>query len=329
MKNLKKIIFALLFISISNLFAKTLTFTEEKYSGSITFNDNVQLGDAIFVRLNIKFLKTQKKKNLKETQAVLKLFSNDRQIECSRFFSITPQKEKNNKNELLAAIPISTWLKLHENFSLKIIFEPNISEQKEITIPFHIKEKTFISETIDLNQANTDIKTDMSPERLEQIEKLNTIFETIISEDVYDLKKFIKPVIQDIKTSFFADRRLYRYTNNETSTSMHNGIDYGVPEGTEVSSCAAGKVVMAENRISTGLSIVIEHLPGLYSVYYHLSSLNVKEGQIVKQGELIGLSGKTGLATGAHLLWEVRLNALPVSPEFFLSDYTYSEGELN
>ena len=329
MKNLKKIIFALLFISISNLFAKTLTFTEEKYSGSITFNDNVQLGDAIFVRLNIKFLKTQKKKNLKETQAVLKLFSNDRQIECSRFFSITPQKEKNNKNELLAAIPISTWLKLHDNFSLKIIFEPNISEQKEITIPFHIKEKTFISETIDLNQANTDIKTDMSPERLEQIEKLNTIFETIISEDVYDLKKFIKPVIQDRKTSFFADRRLYRYTNNETSTSMHNGIDYGVPEGTEVSSCAQGKVVMAENRISTGLSIVIEHLPGLYSVYYHLSSLNVKEGQIVKQGELIGLSGKTGLATGPHLHWEVRLNALPVSPEFFLSDYTYSEGELN
>ena len=122
MKNSKKIIFALLFISISNLFAKTLTFTEEKYSGSITFNDNVQLGDAIFVRLNIKFLKTQKKKNLKETQAVLKLFSNDRQIECSRFFSITPQKEKNNKNELLAAIPISTWLKLHENFSLKIIY---------------------------------------------------------------------------------------------------------------------------------------------------------------------------------------------------------------
>lgn len=110
---------------------------------------------------------------------------------------------------------------------------------------------------------------------------------------------------------------------------MHNGIDYGVPEGTEVSSCAQGKVVMAENRISTGLSIVIEHLPGLYSVYYHLSSLNVKEGQIVKQGELIGLSGKTGLATGPHLHWEVRLNALPVSPEFFLSDYTYSEGELN
>ena len=78
-------------MSVSNLFAKTLTFTEEKYSGSITFNDNVQLGDAIFVRLNIKFLKTQKKKNLKETQAVLKLFSNDRQIECSRFFSCFPQ----------------------------------------------------------------------------------------------------------------------------------------------------------------------------------------------------------------------------------------------
>ena len=62
MKNLKKIIFALILTSISSLFAKTLTFTEEKYSGSITFNYNAQLGDAIFVRLNIRFQKNQKKK---------------------------------------------------------------------------------------------------------------------------------------------------------------------------------------------------------------------------------------------------------------------------
>ena len=82
---------------------------------------------------------------------------------------------------------------------------------------------------------------------------------------------------------------------------------------------------MAENRISTGYSIVIEHLPGLYSLYYHLSELKVEEGQMVKQGELIGKSGATGLATGPHLHWEIRLNGSAVVPEFFLNDFTFED----
>jgi murein DD-endopeptidase MepM/ murein hydrolase activator NlpD len=82
---------------------------------------------------------------------------------------------------------------------------------------------------------------------------------------------------------------------------------------------------MAENRISTGYSIVIEHLPGLYSLYYHLSKMDVKEGDMVKKGQLIGLSGSTGLATGPHLHWEMRLNGEAVRPEFFLSNFTFSE----
>lgn len=82
---------------------------------------------------------------------------------------------------------------------------------------------------------------------------------------------------------------------------------------------------MAENRISTGWSVVIEHLPGLYSLYYHMSSLNVKENDYVKAGEKIGLSGSTGLATGPHLHWEVRLNMAAVKPEFFMQDFTLLE----
>ena len=80
---------------------------------------------------------------------------------------------------------------------------------------------------------------------------------------------------------------------------------------------------MAENRISTGWSIVIEHLPGLYSLYYHLSEMEVKEGDFVKQGQLIGKSGSTGLATGPHLHWEMRLNGEAVRPEFFISNFAF------
>ena len=76
--------------------------------------------------------------------------------------------------------------------------------------------------------------------------------------------------------------------------------------------------------MTTGWSVVIEHLPGLYSLYYHMSELKVKEGDIVKEGQLIGLSGATGLATGPHLHWEMRLNMAAVNPDFFTEDFTFS-----
>lgn len=77
--------------------------------------------------------------------------------------------------------------------------------------------------------------------------------------------------------------------------------------------------MLAESRISTGWSVVIEHLPGLYSLYYHLDSLDVHEGQYVNQGEKLGHSG----ATSPHLHWEIRLNMEAVNPEFFLKEFSF------
>lgn len=330
MKNIKKIlILTVILIFNSTIFAKTVTFKNEDLSGTVTFNDDVQIGDAIFVRLNIKFTKNQKKNKNQPTDAILRLLKDKKQINVARFYSITKPKEKSYKAEMIASLPLSTWLKTDENFNLQIIFDTHFSQQQELNIPINILSKNFVSETIDLNQQNSNIKNNMSVERLNQIEKLNTILETVISTDIYDLNNFVKPVESDRKTSFFGDRRTYKFVNNERQTSMHNGIDFGVPEGTQVISSAAGKVVMAEERISTGWSVVVEHLPGLYTLYYHLKSLNVKEGQSVKSGELLGLSGSTGLATGPHLHWEVRLNGSAVNPEFFLTDYTFNKGDLN
>lgn len=143
--------------------------------------------------------------------------------------------------------------------------------------------------------------------------------------DIFSLKKFTTPTESQRYTAYCGDRRTYVYTNGKSSTSLHYGNDYGVPTGTEVHSCAAGKVVLAESRISTGWSVVVEHLPGLYSLYYHMNELSVKEGDMVTQGQLLGKSGATGLATGPHLHWEVRLNGSAVRPEFFLNNFTFEE----
>ena len=208
---------------------------------------------------------------------------------------------------MLCGIPVSLWLK-DGNYSLKIIYADSDSDIKEFILPSRLQMRTFPEEVLQLDERNTNIKTDNSPERAAQIEKLNNILFTSMPSDIFSLKKFTRPTESQRYTAYCGDRRTY-----------------GVPTGTEVHSCAAGKVVMAENRISTGWSVVVEHLPGLYSLYYHMSELSVKEGDMVNQGQLLGKSGATGLATGPHLHWEIRLNGSAVVPEFFLNDFAFEE----
>lgn len=308
----------------AQLFAvETVRFQEQTYSGSVTYNEKAQPGDAVFVHLSMKVPETTSDKTSQKPIAVLQLFKGKERAASTQFFFTNPQNRSAETAEMLAGIPLSTWLSGEETYSLKVIISTGDAQKKEITLPFSIQKKQFVSERIVLDARNTGIRKDVSPERRAQSEKLNKILETVIPQDVYTLKPFTIPVDSKRITSGFGDRRVFEYTDKKTSTSLHYGIDYGVPTGTPVHSCAEGKVVLAENRISTGWSVVVEHLPGLYSLYYHMDSLNVQEGQYVKQGEKLGLSGATGLATGPHLHWEVRLNMGAVNPEFFLKEFAF------
>ena len=316
----------------AQLFAvETVRFQEQTYSGSVTYNEKAQPGDAVFVRLSLKVSGATSDKISQKPAAVLQLFKGKERAATAQFFFTNPKNNSKNasKNsstetaDMLAGIPLSTWLSGEETYSLKVIISTGDAQKKEIMLPFSIQKKQFASERIVLDARNTGIRKDVSPERRAQSEKLNKILETVTPQDVYTLKPFTIPVDSKRITSGFGDRRVFVYTDKKTSTSMHYGIDYGVPTGTPVHSCAEGKVVLAENRISTGWSVVVEHLPGLYSLYYHLDSLGVNEGQYVKQGERLGLSGATGLATGPHLHWEIRLNMEAVNPEFFLKEFSF------
>ena len=214
------------------------------------------------------------------------------------------------------AIPLSTWLTEGE-FTLIYTYKDTVGTSYEENYPITVNSKEFINEDIPLNAANTAIRTDTSEKKVAQIDKLNEVLFTVNSETQYYDGCFIQPVDTTRRTSFFGDRRTYVYNTGTRSVSEHYGIDFGVPTGTPVKACGSGKVVLAEDRVSTGWSIVIEHLPGLYSLYYHMDSLIAKEGDIVKQGDIIGKSGATGLATGPHLHWEIRLNGTAVNPDFF------------
>jgi hypothetical protein len=176
-------------------------------------------------------------------------------------------------------------------------------------------ERSFVSEEIPLNPANTALRTVPDPKKTAEAEQLRAII-AYSGSAVYTAGPFTPPVAADTRrTSFFGDRRVYRYSNGRSDTAVHAGIDYGVPVGTPVRACGAGRVALARGRIVTGNSVVIEHLPGVYSIYYHLDKIMVEEGALVNEGDTIGLSGMTGLATGPHLHWELRAAAENTDPD--------------
>ena len=185
-------------------------------------------------------------------------------------------------------------------------------------ISLSIREREFLSETIDLNETLTGIRTVPDPQKTAESEYLWAILNRSGSE-IYCLGSFSPPVGSTRRTSFFGDRRVFKYSNGKSDTSIHAGVDYGVPKGTAVAACGPGKVVLARSRIVTGNSVVIEHLPGVYSLYYHLDAITVAEGDLVDTGALLGQSGATGLATGPHLHWEVRVAGENTDPDAFVS----------
>ena len=186
-------------------------------------------------------------------------------------------------------------------------------------IPFTIAPRTFRTETIELNPALTTLVTSTSPRRVAESQRLWAIL-TTTGNDIYHYDKFVPPISTTRRTSLFGTRRVNAYSDGRRVTSIHNGIDYGAPNETEVYACAAGKVVLASDRELTGESVVIEHGPGFYSIYYHLyhGSITVQEGQMVEAGDIIGGVGSTGFSTGPHLHWEIRISNENTDPDAFL-----------
>jgi len=120
--------------------------------------------------------------------------------------------------------------------------------------------------------------------------------------------RFLVPVEGEI-SSIFGARRSYE---GGPVASYHMGVDYAAPEGAPVVAANSGLIALAEELTVRGKAVIIDHGLGVHSGYFHLSRIAVVPGQEVERGTLIGYVGWTGLATGAHLHWEVRIGEIGV-----------------
>jgi murein DD-endopeptidase MepM/ murein hydrolase activator NlpD len=111
-----------------------------------------------------------------------------------------------------------------------------------------------------------------------------------------------------------------RSFNGTPAEQPHMGADYAITEGTPILAAADGRVVLAEELFYPGNGVIVDHGDSLFTIYYHLSEIQVQPGQDVKKGERLGLSGHTGRATGPHLFFAVRWRNARIDPQFVLTD---------
>jgi murein DD-endopeptidase MepM/ murein hydrolase activator NlpD len=132
---------------------------------------------------------------------------------------------------------------------------------------------------------------------------------------------YIRPIDpQYATTSPFGTRRAYSVAD---IGNFHAGQDFGAPEGVLATAPAAGIVVMAEPVTVRGNAVILDHGRGIFTGYWHLSEIKVAVGQQVAAGDVLGIVGNTGLSTGAHLHWEMRINGVAVDPMQFLDEPVY------
>ena len=112
-------------------------------------------------------------------------------------------------------------------------------------------------------------------------------------------------------TSSYSIRRFHPVSK---SYKAHTGIDYGAPMGTPILATANGRVTFAGWKGGYGKLLIVKHANGYQTYYGHCSRLLKKRGQLVEQGEVIARVGRTGVATGPHVHYEVRVNGKPIDP---------------
>ena len=153
---------------------------------------------------------------------------------------------------------------------------------------------------------------ELSPENLErsrrESQRLGQVFAQITPDILWD-DGFVVP-IPNARGSNFGHRRVF----NDQPRNPHSGADISAAAGTTIRSTSRGRVVETGDYFFNGNTVVVDHGLGIYSVYLHLSQIDVEPGQMIEGGEVVGLVGATGRVTGPHLHWGFRIQNARIDP---------------
>ena len=167
----------------------------------------------------------------------------------------------------------------------------------------------YKKETIHVDGSKVNPKSPAVKKRIaKEYKEAMRIYHTVTDKS-YLREPFILPLQSKI-TSEFGKARDY----NGSLKGYHSGTDFRAKVGTPIVAANDGKVVLVKNRFYSGGTVILDHGEGIYTCYFHMSKFDVKEGELVKRGEKLGLSGKSGRVTGPHLHFAARVDGVQVDP---------------
>ncbi len=183
-----------------------------------------------------------------------------------------------------------------------------------IPVPIAVTPREKIEKPLGIPDTLGGNTTEASKMLIHNLAKENAEINAVTSGAVQLWKKGFTAPLENV---FITDE--YGYDRKTVGqTIVHKGTDFRAAIGTEVKALNTGVVKIARMYTVYGNTIIIDHGLGVQTLYMHLSQLKVKEGDTVNAGEVIGLSGKTGYAEGAHLHVSVKVNGLSIDPMVFL-----------
>ena len=236
---------------------------------------------------------------------------------ANKEFKAFPLGENGKAYRLL--FPVSVFASV-KDYSFVIYGTDLAGNRAELKTSFRVKGGFFEQEIIEVPKAKEGIFT-----KIKEIQDDTARIKQALA-DLSPLQfwggSFILPAI-GVVSSPFGIRRVY---TTGSIVSYHRGIDIANKEGTVVVAANRGRVILAEELVLYGNTVILDHGQGLISWYCHLERIAVKLGQVLAKGELIGLMGSTGLATGPHLHWEMQLAGMEINPlEWLKEDFVLED----
>jgi murein DD-endopeptidase MepM/ murein hydrolase activator NlpD len=176
-----------------------------------------------------------------------------------------------------------------------------------VQIPIH--KGKFATESLHVGKEFVEPDPEQIKRANEERDQLRHIFDQVTPQKLWT-GKFRVPLDGVTTGGNFGKRRIL---NGQPGTP-HGGVDFPATTGTSVHAAQSGRVVLAQEFFFSGNTIVVDHGLGIYTFYGHLSAIDVKAGDTVDSGQVIGKVGATGRVTGPHLHWGLTVERSRVNP---------------
>jgi len=176
------------------------------------------------------------------------------------------------------------------------------------TIPFRIVAGKYKTDELKVDSSRVNPNKKNIERAQKEARKIKRIYADGSIDRLWE-GDFQLPMTSDI-TSPFGNKRVF----NGQLKSFHNGVDFRARSATPVFAANSGVVKLAESLFYSGNAVVIDHGTGIFTIYAHLSRIDVAAGRHIEKGQRLGLTGATGRVSGPHLHWGVKVRGVAVNP---------------